>query len=96
MRYAVVTETWPPEINGVALTVQALAHGLPVLVQPRVPVALLVVEPCHAFGGLGAVQGAALRQARGVVGALRVEGGGLPRRASGSSEIGTAPARGRG
>ena len=28
MRYAVVTETWPPEINGVALTVQALAHGL--------------------------------------------------------------------
>lgn len=28
MRYAVVTETWPPEINGVALTVQGLAHGL--------------------------------------------------------------------
>ncbi len=28
MRYALVTETWPPEINGVALTVQALAHGL--------------------------------------------------------------------
>ena len=28
MRVAVVTETWPPEINGVALTVQSLAFGL--------------------------------------------------------------------
>jgi glycosyltransferase involved in cell wall biosynthesis len=28
MRIAIVTETWPPEINGVALTVQALARGL--------------------------------------------------------------------
>ncbi|MDQ2703239.1 MAG: glycosyltransferase, partial [Pseudomonadota bacterium] len=28
MRYAIVTETWPPEINGVALTVQGLASGL--------------------------------------------------------------------
>ncbi|MGA9421404.1 MAG: glycosyltransferase family 1 protein, partial [Rhodanobacteraceae bacterium] len=28
MRIAIVTETWPPEINGVALTVQALALGL--------------------------------------------------------------------
>lgn len=28
MRYAVVTETWPPEVNGVALTVQSLAQGL--------------------------------------------------------------------
>ncbi|MGA9342499.1 MAG: glycosyltransferase family 1 protein [Rhodanobacteraceae bacterium] len=28
MRIAIVTETWPPEINGVALTVQALAVGL--------------------------------------------------------------------
>ena len=28
MRYALVTETWPPEVNGVALTVQGLAHGL--------------------------------------------------------------------
>lgn len=28
MRYAIVTETWPPEINGVALTVQGLADGL--------------------------------------------------------------------
>ena len=28
MRYALVTETWPPEVNGVALTVQALALGL--------------------------------------------------------------------
>lgn len=28
MRYAIVTETWPPEVNGVALTVHALAQGL--------------------------------------------------------------------
>src|SRR5690606_1217846 len=28
MHIAIVTETWPPEINGVALTVQSLAHGL--------------------------------------------------------------------
>jgi len=28
MHYAIVTETWPPEVNGVALTVQALADGL--------------------------------------------------------------------
>lgn len=28
MRYATVTETYPPEVNGVALTVQGLAHGL--------------------------------------------------------------------
>ena len=28
MRYAIVTETYPPEINGVALTVQGLEHGL--------------------------------------------------------------------
>lgn len=28
MRYAIVTETWPPEINGVALTVQGLVQGL--------------------------------------------------------------------
>ena len=28
MRYAIVTETFPPEINGVALTVAALAEGL--------------------------------------------------------------------
>jgi len=28
MRYAIVTETYPPEVNGVALTVQDLEHGL--------------------------------------------------------------------
>lgn len=28
MRYSIVTETFPPEVNGVALTVQGLAHGL--------------------------------------------------------------------
>jgi glycosyltransferase involved in cell wall biosynthesis len=31
MRVAIVTETWPPEINGVALTVQSLARGLAAL-----------------------------------------------------------------
>lgn len=41
MRYAIVTETYPPEINGVALTVQGLEHGLRLighevdLVRPR-------------------------------------------------------------
>ena len=28
MHYAIVSETWPPEVNGVALTVQSLEHGL--------------------------------------------------------------------
>ena len=28
MRYAIVTETYPPEVNGVALTVQGLEHGM--------------------------------------------------------------------
>jgi hypothetical protein len=28
MHYAIVSETWPPEINGVALTVQGLEQGL--------------------------------------------------------------------
>jgi glycosyltransferase involved in cell wall biosynthesis len=28
MRYAIVSETWPPEVNGVALTVQGLEQGL--------------------------------------------------------------------
>ena len=28
MRVAIVTETYPPEINGVALTVAGLARGL--------------------------------------------------------------------
>ena len=28
MRYAIATETWPPEIHGVALTVQGLVQGL--------------------------------------------------------------------
>lgn len=28
MHYALVTETYPPEVNGVALTVQSLEHGL--------------------------------------------------------------------
>ena len=41
MRYAIVTETYPPEINGVALTVQGLEQGLrargheSMLVRPR-------------------------------------------------------------
>lgn len=43
MRVAIVTETYPPEINGVALTVQSLAHGLQgrghrvQLIRPRQP-----------------------------------------------------------
>ncbi|MCL7714428.1 glycosyltransferase family 4 protein [Stenotrophomonas mori] len=43
MRYAIVTETYPPEVNGVALTVQGLERGLRArgntvdLVRPRQP-----------------------------------------------------------
>lgn len=43
MQIAIVTETWPPEVNGVALTVQSLARGLRALghaveiVRPRRP-----------------------------------------------------------
>jgi len=43
MRYALVTETYPPEVNGVALTVQGLANGLHArgheveVVRPRQP-----------------------------------------------------------
>lgn len=43
MHVAIVTETWPPEVNGVALTVHALARGLVALghevdvVRPRRP-----------------------------------------------------------
>ncbi|TDR43142.1 glycosyltransferase involved in cell wall biosynthesis [Tahibacter aquaticus] len=45
MRIAIVTETYPPEINGVALTVQSLAQGLHgrghqvQLIRPRQPAA---------------------------------------------------------
>ncbi|MUV14173.1 glycosyltransferase family 4 protein [Noviluteimonas gilva] len=50
MRYAIVTETWPPEINGVALTVEGLALGLRArghaidLVRPRQPGDAAVVD----------------------------------------------------
>jgi glycosyltransferase involved in cell wall biosynthesis len=43
MRHAIVTETWPPEVNGVALTVRQLAEGLHArghdvqVVRPRQP-----------------------------------------------------------
>lgn len=43
MRHAIVTETWPPEVNGVALTVRQLAEGLQArghvvqVVRPRQP-----------------------------------------------------------
>ncbi|HYG06865.1 MAG TPA: glycosyltransferase family 1 protein [Stenotrophomonas sp.] len=43
MRYAIVTETYPPEVNGVALTVQGLENGLRArghavqVVRPRQP-----------------------------------------------------------
>ena len=53
MRIAIVTETWPPEINGVALTVQSLAQGLAALghsvevVRPRQD-----DEPAASLGGL--------------------------------------------
>src|SRR5688572_16584997 len=43
MRYAIITETYPPEVNGVALTVQGLERGLQSrghdvqLIRPRQP-----------------------------------------------------------
>ncbi len=54
MRYAIVTETYPPEVNGVALTVQGLEQGLRVrghdvtVVRPRQP------DDAGLHGGLGA------------------------------------------
>ena len=53
MRIAIVTETWPPEINGVALTVLSLAQGLAALghsieiVRPRQD-----DEPAASIAGL--------------------------------------------
>lgn len=64
MRVAIVTETWPPEINGVALTVQSLARGLRRLghavevIRPR-PVHDAVVDEASEFEEL-LVGGAAL------------------------------------
>ncbi len=61
MRFAIVTETYPPEVNGVALTVQGLEQGLRGLghtvdlVRPRQPGA---PEPAH--DGSLLVQGAPL------------------------------------
>src|SRR5688572_17707747 len=63
MRIAVVTETYPPEINGVALTVRHFVEGLAalghevMLTRPRQPAA-----PVEAAGGVTEtlVAGAAL------------------------------------
>ncbi len=65
MRYAIVTETYPPEVNGVALTVQGLEQGLRAsghdidLIRPRqasealdsAPGTLLVPGAAAASGG---------------------------------------------
>ena len=64
MRYALVTETWPPEVNGVALTVQGLAHGLRArgnaveVVRPRQP-----DDPPGIIDGEGAIATLLLRGA---------------------------------
>ncbi|PTT39139.1 glycosyl transferase, partial [Stenotrophomonas sp. HMWF022] len=61
MRYAIVTETYPPEINGVALTVQGLEQGLRAaghevdLIRPR-----QASEALDAVPGTLLVPGAAL------------------------------------
>jgi len=68
MRYALVTETWPPEVNGVALTVQGLAHGLRArghaveIVRPR--------QPTDHADGLGE---------EGAMATLLLHGAALPR-----------------
>ncbi|MGH8084123.1 MAG: glycosyltransferase family 4 protein [Lysobacter sp.] len=60
MRYAIVSETYPPEVNGVALTVQSLEHGLRAqghtvtVVRPRQP------DERHGHAGELLVRGAAL------------------------------------
>ena len=67
MRYALVTETWPPEVNGVAFTVQGLARGLCArghaveVVRPR--------QPSDEAAGA----------AEGHIATLLVRGAGLPR-----------------
>jgi glycosyltransferase involved in cell wall biosynthesis len=51
MRYAIVTETWPPEVNGVALTVRGFAEGLRRrghavgIVRPRQPHEAAIAPP---------------------------------------------------
>lgn len=45
MHYAIVTETWPPEVNGVALTVRGLQQGL-----QRRGHRVSVVRPCQHRG----------------------------------------------
>ncbi|HEV7492078.1 MAG TPA: glycosyltransferase family 1 protein [Rhodanobacteraceae bacterium] len=52
MRIAIVTETWPPEINGVALTVQSLALGLAALGH-----SIEVVRPRQDDDAAAAIQG---------------------------------------
>ncbi len=49
MRYAFVTETWPPEVNGVALTVQSMRRGLQALGH-EVP----LIRPRQAADGIAA------------------------------------------
>jgi len=63
MQIAIVTETWPPEVNGVALTVHALAQGL-----ARLGHAVEVVRPrqaCEHEAALAA-QGMHSRVVRGM------------------------------
>lgn len=52
MRIAIVTETWPPEINGVALTVQSLATGLAALGH-----SIEIVRPRQADEAAAAIAG---------------------------------------
>lgn len=64
MRYAIVTETYPPEVNGVALTVQGLENGLRARGHD-----VSVVRPRQDSDDDG----------NGAVGELLVRGVGLPR-----------------
>jgi glycosyltransferase involved in cell wall biosynthesis len=66
MRYALVTETWPPEVNGVALTVQGLARGLCARGH-----AVEVVRPRQATDEAKDIEGP--------IATLLVRGAGLPR-----------------
>ncbi|MFN7136633.1 MAG: glycosyltransferase family 4 protein, partial [Thermomonas sp.] len=59
MRYGIITETYPPEVNGVALTVQGLEHGLRErghaveLVRPRQPADAAATDATLLVRGAG-------------------------------------------
>lgn len=60
MRIAMVTETYPPEVNGVALTLESLARGLAVLGHR-----VTVIRPRHPGQAAEAVEGVSVVEVAG-------------------------------